>query len=118
LAVGAVARGAALRVDRLAAARVELVDGDQLVGRDRILPAPCRIHADRVASRQPREVRRDREHFFRSGRGQDIRSGWSRLRLFTRYASEMLCAVLAAQKAVDDAVGEADEARGPVVVFG
>src|SRR5205809_4625469 len=48
LAVGAMTRGAALRVERLAALRVELVDGNQLVGRDRVPSPPRRVRSDRI----------------------------------------------------------------------
>src|SRR5262249_34550838 len=88
----------------LPGARVELRDWNEMVLRNRVPAAPRRADADTVAAAEPREIRADGEHFL---------VGRCRRRL--RIAPGR---VLAPEEAVDDAVGERDQAGRAVVVLG
>src|SRR5207302_8709620 len=72
LAVLAMTRRASLAVDRFAARSIELVDRNKMIRGNRVPAAPRRVLADGVALRQPREIRRHREHFFRGGRRLEL----------------------------------------------
>src|SRR5204863_7244869 len=70
LSVGAMARRAAIVVDRFALRGIELLDRNERGGLDGVLAAPRWTLPHLCAARQPRQIRRDRKHFGRRRRGK------------------------------------------------
>ena len=67
---------AALEKNRFALLCIELADRNELLGWNRILSTPRGVLTNRRAAREPRDVRSDREHFFRRRRRQHLRHGF------------------------------------------